>query len=53
MTFYEFVRQNRAEIDSVIRSNGGSKFNDAERRMWVLNDEELYLWAKREGVKSL
>lgn len=24
-------------------------FNDSERRLWVLNDESLYRWAKSEG----
>ncbi len=25
--------------------------NDKERHSWILNDEYLYHWAKREGVK--
>lgn len=25
--------------------------NDEERRLWVLNDEGLYLWARSEGVR--
>jgi len=25
--------------------------NDAERRQWVMNDEGLYMWARREGVR--
>ena len=25
--------------------------NDAERRLWILNDEGLYNWARSEGVK--
>ena len=24
--------------------------NDTERRQWILNDEGLYSWARREGV---
>jgi len=24
--------------------------NDAERERWILNDESLYRWARREGV---
>lgn len=62
----EFIKQNRNEIDNCINSvlfrydgNGGRgtvpnpppKRNDAERRDWVLNDEGLYLWARREGVR--
>ena len=27
------------------------KINDAERRLWVLNDEGLYLLARRSGVR--
>ena len=25
--------------------------NNEERRQWILNDEGLYRWARREGVK--
>ncbi len=25
--------------------------NDSERRDWVMNDESLYNWARREGVR--
>jgi hypothetical protein len=25
--------------------------SDAERRLWILNDEGLYNWARREGVR--
>lgn len=28
-----------------------ARLNDAERRLWILNDESLYLWARREGVR--
>lgn len=44
----EWIRTNRAELDRYIRSacpNVGS-LNDEERRLWVLNDEGLYLWAR-------
>lgn len=27
------------------------RLNDAERRLWVLNDEGLYSWAREEGVR--
>lgn len=27
-----------------------ARLNAAERRLWVLNDEGLYLWARRDGV---
>lgn len=29
----------------------GDKPNDAERRLWILNDEGLYRWARSEGVR--
>lgn len=53
MTKREFLKKNRKELDAHIVgacSNIG-KLNDDERWMWVMNDEYLYLWAKREGVR--
>lgn len=29
----------------------GQRLNDSERRQWILNDEGLYNWARREGVR--
>ena len=52
MTLRAFIRQNRAALDAAIRRavpNGG-RLNDAERRLWILNDPGLYAWARREGV---
>ena len=53
MTLKEFIRANRPAIDKVILSvcSNAGRIDDAERRLWVLNDEGLYWWAKREGVK--
>lgn len=48
MNMTEFIRQNRAEIDEITKS---SIKNDSERRLWILNDESLYLWAKSQGVR--
>lgn len=54
-----WIRENRAELDKAILYkrdgtypvNGSrSGLNDGERRLWVLNDESLYLWARGEGV---
>jgi len=49
-----FVRENREELDKCIaRALGREKnprANDDERRLWVLNDEGLYNWARSEGV---
>lgn len=53
MTMTAFLRVYRAEIDDAIRRacpNVG-RLNNGERRLWVLNDEGLYLWAKDCGVK--
>ena len=61
-----FIRQNRAELDQAINAaiyrydgRGGPgrvpdpppRRNDEERRLWVLNDEGLYNWARSEGVR--
>lgn len=46
-----WIKENRKEIDEAIkRVLPNACINDAERRLWVLNDEGLYLWAKSEGV---
>ena len=52
MTLRNFIKENRKELDECIaRVCPNCKKNDAERRMWILNDEGLYLWAKSEGVR--
>jgi hypothetical protein len=55
MTLRQFIRENRAEIDAAIRNvlprfGSEQRANDAERRLWILNDEGLYRWARSEGV---
>jgi len=65
MTIREFIKQNRAAIDQAINQdvyrwngNGGRgtipspapTYNDEERRKAVLNIENLYSWARSEGV---
>lgn len=67
MTMRDFIRQHRAELDAAILGamyrydgNGGrgtipekhEKFNDEDRRGWILNDEGLYRWARSEGVRA-
>ena len=47
----QFIRDNRKEIDAAIRRVCDCRLNDRERRLWVLNDEGLYLWARSEGVR--
>ena len=54
MTMQTFLKENRNDIDNCIRlvyGNNCTPTNDKERRDWVLNDEGLHLWAKREGVR--
>jgi hypothetical protein len=52
MTLTEFIKENKTEIDQYIKSvcNNCSLNND-ERRLWILNDEGLYSWARSEGVR--
>lgn len=54
MTMRQFIREHRAEIDEAIRRacpNVGT-LNDADRQLWILNDEGLYNWARSQGVKT-
>lgn len=48
ITLKQFIKEHRQEIDDIIQS---PYKNDEERRLWILNDEGLYHWAKSEGVK--
>ena len=51
MTMQEFIRDNRAAIDAIIRRNDpNADTSDDERELWIANDEGLYMWAKSEGV---
>jgi hypothetical protein len=52
MNMQDFIRENREELDECIqRACPGAPKNDNERRLWVLNDEGLYMWARSEGVR--
>ena len=52
MSKRDFIRQNREEIDRLIKSVVPDvRLNDEERELWIMNDEGLYLWAKSEGVR--
>lgn len=55
MTLRAFIKENREELDRCIARALGRESNpipnDRERRLWILNDEGLYRWAKSEGVK--
>lgn len=50
----QWIRENRRQIDAAIAQALGMARNpipnDAERRLWVLNDEGLYNWARSEGI---
>jgi hypothetical protein len=47
-----FIKENRSEIDECIkRVCPNVSLNDNERRQWILNDEDLYNWAKSSGVR--
>lgn len=61
MTMREFLKENRELIDTCIRGvldrpnsrgerGAPTTLNDRERRLWVLNDEGLYRWARKEEV---
>lgn len=66
MTLRDFIRRNREAIDATINAtvyrydgNGGRgtvpnpapRYNDAVREQWIANEESLYNWARREGVR--
>ena len=47
----EWIKENREEIDVAIRrACPNCRIDDAERRLWILNDEGLYNWARSERV---
>lgn len=51
MTIQEFIRENRTELDRLIRLRVPKlTIDDAKRRMWIENDRSLYEWAREEGV---
>ena len=48
----EFIREHKSEIDEAIRRQvPNARINDDERRLWILNDEGLYNWARSERVR--
>lgn len=56
MTLQKFIKENRLAIDQtilrILKYPGEFKnLNDKERRLWILNDEGLYNWARSEGIK--
>ena len=52
MTMRDFIKENREELDECIkRVCPNCRMNNEERRLWILNDEGLYNWARSEGVR--
>ncbi len=53
MILKRFIRKNRQELDRIIKLKYPKvkKLNDDERRVWILTDDYLYVWAESEGVK--
>jgi hypothetical protein len=53
MTLEKFIKKNRRQIDRVIKriSPKAKPLNDAERKVWILNDMRLLLWVEARGVK--
>jgi hypothetical protein len=53
MRLSDFIIENREIIDREIlrKCPNVGRLNDRERRLWVLNDFELYSWAQCEGVQ--
>lgn len=48
----QFIKEHRDDIDAAIRSVvPEARIDDDERRLWILNDEGLYNWARREGAR--
>lgn len=48
-----FIRDNREEIDTYIRSKGiDTRLNDEDRQQWVNNDELLYNRARAWGWRG-
>ena len=53
MTLKKFIKNNRGQIDRVIKKSWPKvkPLNDAERKVWILNERSLLLWAEAQGVK--
>ncbi len=52
MQLRQFIKENRKELDEAIkRVVPDTRLNDEERRLWILNDEGLYNWARSSGCR--
>jgi hypothetical protein len=55
-TLKMFIKKHKIEIDRYIREavdDDKFRINDEERRLWVLNTESLYNWAKSYKVEDI
>jgi len=52
LSMRDFIKENRTEIDEHIKAAcSNCRLNNSEREDWIRNDEVLYFWARRSGVK--
>lgn len=54
MTLKDFIKEHKSELDNCIKKclgNPDLRLNYEERRLWILNDEGLYQWARSCGVR--
>jgi hypothetical protein len=54
MRIRDFIKDNRKLIDDYLKdryNNRAIVLNDKERYEWILNDETLYKFARKVGVK--
>ena len=54
MTLRAFIQNNRQPLETYIRQQikrPDHQISQEECRLWILNDEGLYLWARREGCR--
>ena len=48
MKLNKFIKENKPFIDSVVKQQvPDAIMDDEERRSWILNCEELYVWASQ------
>ena len=55
MTKREFISGNKliltAIINQLLHNPTDTKISNSEIEIWLLNNEELYNWARRSGVR--
>ena len=52
MDIYKFIKQNEAQLKKMIKQKvpNAQAIDENEMRLWILNDEGIYNWAKQSGV---